>query len=111
MRVYLLEEGVLLEKSNSDYSSYNNVYDKLHGYYDEGQCYEESLEKAIAHAKYYVAMGVDGTYAVVSNATIDDDIDNIDELDVQDEEYIVDNVVYSIAKIDGEIVENFIKGV
>lgn len=86
------------------------MYDKKYGYYDEGQCYIATEDEAIKQAKQYVIDGVENTYAVVSNTTLDDCVDFDDEnLCVDCEEYITDNIVYSVAKIDGKIVENFIQ--
>jgi hypothetical protein len=108
MRAYLLDEGVLLTKEDKDFNAYNTVYDKKYGYYDEGQCYIKSKEEAISEAKKYVEDGVENTYAVVSNTTLDDDVD-LDDCPVDwYEEYILDNVVYSVAKINGKIIENFL---
>jgi hypothetical protein len=110
MRAYLLDVGILLTEKDTEFESYNTVYDKKYGYYDEGQCYIATEDEAIKQAKQYVVDGVENTYAVVSNTTLDDDIDiNDDELCVEDEEYITDNIVYSVAKINGKIVENFIQ--
>lgn len=110
MRAYLLDEGVLLTEKDAEFESYNTVYDKKYGYYDEGQYYIATEDEAIKQAKQYVVDGVENTYAVVSNTTLDDNIDiNDDELCVEDEEYITDNVIYSVAKINGKIVENFIQ--
>lgn len=109
MKAYLLDEGILLTEKDAEFEHYNIVYDHKYGYYDEGQCYVATMEDAINQAMQYVKEGVEKTYAVVSNTTLDDDIDiNDDELCVEDEEYIVDNIVYSVAKINGKIVENFI---
>lgn len=52
--------------------------------------------------------GVENTYAIVSNTTLDNEVD-LDDVDVDCEEYILDNVVYSVAKINGKIVENFLE--
>lgn len=109
MKVYLLDEGILLTEKDEDFESYNIVYDKKYGYYDEGQCYVATLEDAINQAKQYVSEGVDNTYAVVSNTILNDDIDiNDDDLCVENEEYLLEDVVYSVAKINGNIIENFI---
>ena len=110
MRAYLLDEGILLTEKDAEFGSYNTVYDKKYGYYYEGQCYIATEDEAVKQAKQYVIDGVENTYAVVSNTTLDDDVDiNDEELSVDYEEYITDNIVYSVAKIDGKIVENFIR--
>lgn len=104
----MFDEGILLTKDNKDFESYATVYDKKYGYYDEGQCYIKDKSKAIKDAKAYVEAGVENTYAIVSNTTLDDDVD-VDNADVEYEEYILDNVIYSVAKINGEIIENFLE--
>lgn len=103
MRAYLLDEGILLSENDDEFKDYATVYDKKYGYYDEGQFYIKSETEAIKNAKAYVEAGVENTYAIVSNTTLDDD-----DMDVDYEEYILDNVVYSVAKLNGEIVENFL---
>lgn len=109
MRVYLLDEGILLSENDDEFEDYATVYDKKYGYYDEGQCYIKSETEAIENARAYVEAGVENTYAIVSNTTLDDDVDIDDEeLTVDCEEYILDNVIYSVAKINGEIIENFL---
>lgn len=110
MRVYILEEGILLSKDNKEYDFYGTVYDKEYGYYNEVQCYLGKLHEAIESAKKYVEKGVNMTYAIVSKTDLTDDTDLEDEdLCVQGEKYLVEDVVYSVAKINGKIVENFIK--
>lgn len=110
MRAYLLDEGVLLTEKDEEFKSYNTVYDEKYGYYDECQRYVATEEEAIEQAKHFVVDGIENAYAVVSRTTLDDDVDiNDDELCVEGEEYITDNIVYSVAKIDGKIVENFIQ--
>lgn len=39
MRVYLIDEGILLTENDKEFESYATVYDKKYGYYDEGQYY------------------------------------------------------------------------
>ena len=110
MKAYLLDEGVLLTKEDDEFESYANVYDKKYGYYDEGRCYESNKMVAIANAKKYVEDGVEKTYAIVSNTWLPNDFD-FKNGRVEDETYKVEDVIYSVAKINGEIVENFIQHV
>ena len=35
MKVYLLETGVLLDRSDKDYGNCSQIYGKQHGFYDE----------------------------------------------------------------------------
>lgn len=109
MKAYLLDAGVLLSKDHEEYTNYA-VYDRAYGYYDEDQFYLLTKEEAIDQARAYVEMGVDNTYAVVSD-TIVNKTDNIKEACVYDEDhdFTLENVVFSIAKINGIVVENFLK--
>lgn len=81
--VFLIDEGILLEKNDEQFSSYNNVYDKEYGYYDEDQFYVSSKYDAIRLAKEYVNNGVEKT--------------------------LLEDVIYSVTKINETIVENFLK--
>lgn len=115
MNAFLVDTGVLLEKDYPHYYAYAAAYDHLNGYYDENQYYETNIFKAVTEAKEYVEKGVDKTYAVVSKVSIaylDDDCKYtpINEIPVEEERYLVEDIVYSVAKINGQIVEKFIKG-
>lgn len=70
--------------------------------------YEKSLKNAVKKAREYVEHGVDYTYAVVSSTVLPENFD-FDEGYVEDETYLPENVVYSVAKFDGKLVENFIE--
>lgn len=107
MQAYLLDEGVLLTEEDEEFEAYAVAYDKKYGYYDEGQCYETNKTKVIDNAKTYVEAGVDNTYAIVSKTWLPNDFD-FDEGCVEDETYNVEDVIYSVAKINGEIIENFL---
>lgn len=41
MKAYLLEKGILLDKTSKEFDWYSQCYDKVHGYYDEFQMYVE----------------------------------------------------------------------
>ncbi|MBQ7673587.1 MAG: hypothetical protein IJT36_03560 [Alphaproteobacteria bacterium] len=108
--VYLIEFGILLDKNSKEAKGYTTVYDKEYGYFDEDQFYstKESYEEKKAEYLDYVKEGVENTYIVVSETAIDDNDE--DELpQVSEENYLCSNVVFSAAKINGKIVENFIK--
>lgn len=108
IRAYLIDEGILLTEENKEFELYATVYDKKYGYYDEGQYYVKNRTEAIKEARKYVEDGVENTYAIVSNTTLPEDFD-FDEDCVECEEYILDNVIYSIAKLNGKIIENFLE--
>ena len=111
MRVYLLEVGVLLDEDDEEYEFYSQAYDKAHGFYDEGQNYYVSLSKAIRSAKEYVEEGVENTYAIVSETELDYEFTQ-DELDedvcVENEEYSLASVVFSVVKENGCLKEGFL---
>ena len=108
MRAYLIEHGFLLFKDDPEFESYATVYNKNYGYYDEDQFYIIEEKQAIEEAKQHVVeCGYDNIYAIVSLADVDDDFDFEDQ-ELGPEEYILDNVVYSIGKINEEIVEDFL---
>lgn len=110
MVAYLVEVGVLIDKTNEDYETYSNAYDKQRGYYDENQYYKKDKESAINDVKEYVKNGVENTYGVVSETQLNDDLINLlDEIPVENESYEVEDVLYSSAKIDGKIEENIIR--
>ena len=111
MKLFLVDEGILLNKE-SENTSYSVVYDKRFAYYDENQFYELKKERAVELAKEYVSHGVEGTYAIVSNTELDDIVSVEDikagDVDVSGETYHVDDIVYSIREKDGNIIENFV---
>ena len=103
---YHLDMGVLTD-IDFDNGAYSCVYDKKYGYYDEDMHYVNGLENAKNEAREYVSGGVNTTYAIVSETNYKySDIDP-DECGY-DESHNAKSVVYSIAKIDGKIVENFV---
>lgn len=104
--VFLVDEGILLNRDDESFEMYAYAYDNQYGYYDEDQFYVKSRKDAIKQAKEYVEDGVENTYAVVSNSYVSDDND----LSIlEDESYLPEDVIYSVAKINGNIVENFVK--
>ena len=109
--VYLVDVGVLYTDKDEETESYFSVYDHQYGYYDENQFYVLDKNKAINFVNNYVNNGVDMTYGIVSKTEIAMDIDEeeIEDLNVEGEDYLADDVVYSIAKINNKITEHFIK--
>lgn len=110
-KVYLVDVGVLLEESAEEFSSYNNVYDKKHGYYDENQFYMLYYDDAVQYVDKYVSNGVDRTYGVVSETYIDANISDkeVEDTPVEGEDYSVDSIEYSVAKFGKEISKSFIQ--
>lgn len=107
MNAFIVDEGILLTKRPPEFARYAGVYDKNYGYYDENQYYLLSEQDAIAQARQYVESGVENTYAIVSRTTLDDGVDPADCI-VCFEDYSASDVVYSVAKLDGQIVEGFV---
>ena len=105
-----LDVGVLLTKDNEEFDYYSQVYDHEYGYYDEYQrAYKEKdLAKAIKYAREYVAEGVDMTYAVITNQGQFNYANKFDEDDIEGFTYLPEDVIFSVAKINGEIKEFFI---
>lgn len=107
-KAYLIDVGILLDSSDKEVDAYNTVYDKKHGYYDENQYYKAYLQQAIREANAYVNAGVDQTYAVVSKTMVPD-YSKLEDTPVEGESYNLENVVYSVAKLNGKVVPNFIQ--
>ena len=109
MTAYLVDVGILLSDDDKEYDNYAIVYDKCHGYYDENQFYTRTKEEAIEYVKDYIKRGVDeiNAYGVVSETNIIDDYD-FENDDIGEESYHPADVVYSLAKINSEIKENFV---
>ena len=109
----LLDVGVLLTKDDEEFDYYSSVYDHKYGYYDEDQTAykEEDLAKAIQDARQYVTDGVDMTYAVITNQGqinyVGDTLET--EWALDDFTYNHEDVIFSVAKINGEIKEFFIE--
>lgn len=104
---FLVDQGVLLSEGDPYFEEYAVVYDEKYGYEDEGQYYLKDKQKAIKDAKEYVEKGVEKTYAVVSKTKLPVNFD-FDEGYVEDEKYLLEDVIYSAAKFNGEVVENFL---
>lgn len=107
MKAYLVDAGVLLSDEHEEFDKYSNVYDECYGYYDEVQYYVKDKEEALKQAKEYVDNGIDSTYAVVSETNIPYDYD-FENGYIEGESYNTADVVYSVTKINGELVEDFV---
>lgn len=108
-RVNIVEFGILENADETDNDCL--VYDKKYGYYDKDRCYEPVLEDARIAALDYVAIGNDRSYAIVSQSdhTVESFADkNIYDTPVENESRDVKSVIYSVAKINNKIIENFI---
>lgn len=109
MKVYLLETGILLDKSDKDYESYSHVYDRQHGFYDECQEFRTCFEKTVEEAESYVLEGIPGTYAIISEFNADYCEEDLEETDLSGVEYNLEDVVFSFVKQkDGKLVKDFL---
>lgn len=120
-KVYLVDEGTLLEKSDQEYAAYA-VYDKKYGYYDDDQYLTADLEKAKQACMEYVATSGDWAYGIITEQHVTDDqlsrirqfdqtqdVDDRVELTKVDPDYTPDSVVFSVCKKQGVAIQNFIK--
>lgn len=111
-----LEVGVLLTENDDEFENYNEFYnnknsDVKYGYYDEDTTVytEAELGKAIEAARTYVENGVDMTYAVITNQGVCHyDEKKVRNMDTENFSFEAEDVEYCVAKINGEIVENWI---
>lgn len=105
---YLVEVGVLLGEEDAEFEFYNHVYDKKHGYYDEGQYYVKDLDQAKKEVLDYINDGVEKTYGIILNTVMPEDVD-LSEADVEDEKYELEDIVFSAVKENGKIREDFVE--
>ena len=105
----LCEVGVLLPKDHEEFEQYATVWDREWGYYNENDIlYEEAdTEEAIQYAREYVNKGVDMTYAIVCNEGDCHYELPLSEQETSDMTYDPADVIFCIAKINGEIIEDF----
>ena len=117
---YFYEIGNLLDKSHKDFESYNKAWNPNYGYFNMRWGVVKRTDKNLlelqAKLKDIINESKEDTYAVIEEAgevPYDDESDWEDtrdlcaKYDIQASEKMED-VVWSIAKIDGKIVENFL---
>ena len=90
--VYLVDCGILLKPDDREFESYNMVYDKKWGYCDCGD------------GQYYWRRTLKELQTLLTKQILDGP-----DIPVEGETYKVDDVLWSIAIINGQVVENFIK--
>lgn len=111
-----LEVGVLLTENDEEFENHNQIYkrngeDSKYGYYDEDRAVYTEVEfnEAVEQARRYVEKGVDMTYAIITNQGVCHyNENNVRNYDTENFTYDAEDVEFCIAKIDGEIVENWI---
>ena len=65
--LYKVEVGILLTKDHPEFNSYNHVYTKDFGFYDEDVSVFSSYAKAKDEADNYIESGVNMTYAIITS--------------------------------------------
>lgn len=112
--IILLDCGVLLMHTDRDYDAYrNDNYNSAFSLFDEGMdgYFEKDFKKCHKDAIDYVSNGVDRTYAIISRQGRCSGVEKEEDLDGIDNSWFDrkrEDVVFSIAKINGKIVEDFL---
>jgi len=106
--VYLVDVGTLLEEDDDQFHNFSNAYDKKYGYFDDNQYYTKDKKQAIEAALGHVKESKGRSYGIVSKFTRPADFDITMGI-LGDETYLVQDVVYSAAWLNGNLVENFIE--
>ena len=114
--LYLFDFGLLLDKTDDEFSYYNNCYDKENGYYDITQYLftKEQLKRNIEYAKSQVKL-YKNSYCVITYQgnflLTKEELKNLNDICFTDfAGYSTNNVIYSIMQDNiGNIIENFIK--
>lgn len=112
MKIFKVEVGVLLPEDDEEFNSYNQVYDKSHGFFDEDVSFFTFESLALAYAANYVRHGVPETYGIVVELDANLDKEQIKEIEEHNtlgdwvdglgpEQFTVDNVISTIHLHDG----------
>lgn len=105
---YLVDLGVLLDKTDKEFDFYSCVYDQQHGYYDTNQYYVATLEQAKKDSINHINENIkNNPYAVVSTTELPEDYDFENDC-LQTEEYRTENIVFDACVKNGKIKENFV---
>lgn len=108
-----LDVGVLLYPTDTYFEAYSAYESKKYGFQDENQIayMKKDMQEAISYGRNYVLNGKEETYAVLTNqGECENGNDgDFDDGCVEGFEYQLKDVIYSIAKIDGKIIENFLQ--
>ena len=67
--LYKVEAGVLLPSDHPEFGSYNHVYTRDHGFYDEDARVFSTYAEAKAWGDSYIESGANMTYAVITSDT------------------------------------------
>lgn len=113
MNAYLVDVGTLLDEHDKEFNRYSGAYDYKYGYFDECQFYSLNLGEAVKYVSDYVKKGVDNTYGIVSQTSLDEDAlflspsNSIYDVQVENESYNPKLVVFNARKENGVFIENF----
>ena len=118
--LYKVEVGVLLPNDHPEFDSYNHVFTKDYGFFDEDARLFSTYSEAKAWGSNYINSGADMTYAIVTSVEYkinDVDAEVLKELllgDLVPDKswnfgYTKDDILYFAYKTDGEIVERISK--
>lgn len=113
-KIYHVEVGVLLDKDDPEFNSYNMVWDHKNGYYNEDNCFYINYEKANEYLKYYISNGGANTYGIIAAVYVNKDVYECvakeNEVDLGDKIfYEAKSVIYSEYKDNNnQIVKYFI---
>lgn len=106
-----LDVGMLLTPDDKWFGCYRAYGNDKYGFHNDNQiAYKlEEKEKAVSYGKQYVINGADGTYAVLTDQgeCLNGDDGEFDDGCVEGFTYNKKDIIFSIAKINGKIVENF----
>lgn len=116
---YFYECGTLLNENDSEFESYNMVWNHKYGYYNTDWGVVKRTDKEFQKIQDYLIQFIKNsknTYAVIEEAgkIYYDDESEWEEDDLCAKYDIttsgrLEDVVWSIANIDGKIIENFLK--
>ena len=104
------EAGVLIAKASSEFESYAINKQLNYGFFDDvsekitpsKKQYDKMLEKQKEKAREYIKDNVNGAYAIVS-------YQNQENKFSTDYYFNAESVIYSIANINGKIIEGFLE--
>lgn len=122
--LFMVEVGVLLHKNSSEFEDYSQVFDCKHAYYNENTCIFLDGSQAIEFALGYVVRGVNRTYAIVKELSVEKEwVDDIAINDIKncyifdgwddvlgDERYDAKHIILDLYKSGKETIKyNFVE--
>ncbi len=112
VRVYLVDIGRFLKKGDELYCKHFGRYEQPFSFCDERQYYTGTLADAIAQTREYVSESDNDAYGVVCLSFLDEaairSAGEIEDVPIDSEEdLLIENVVFSVAKRDGVVIDNF----